>query len=79
MSRPQTPGYTVRRPPINTALNAATSGISRATTPAKNVITLEEWERQTALSDSQLQSISLVKERLSERPLPEKVAPAHSA
>jgi hypothetical protein len=34
---------------------------------------LEEWERIAPLSDDQLASIAVVKEKLGQRPLPEKV------
>ena len=77
MSRPQTPAYTVRRPPINSALNAAVgTGISRTGSPSKPVMSLEEWESKAPLTDEQIQSISIVKEKLGHRPLPEKVHPA---
>jgi len=70
MSRPHTPAYTVRRPPINQPTGA---GIARVTTPTRPVITLDEWENKTTLNDSQLQSVTFVKEKLGERPFPEKV------
>lgn len=77
MSRPQTPGYTVRRPPINTQLDRTVS--SRAGTPQRPIISLEDWESKTPLSDDQLQSISRVKETLGERPFPAKFVHAESS
>ena len=85
MSRPHTPAFNIRRPPINTSSLSLTSSvnnnasssnlaISRSVTPlSRNVISLEDWESKAPLSDAQLQSIALVRERLGERPLPEKV------
>ncbi|KAK1927132.1 Sec34-like family-domain-containing protein [Papiliotrema laurentii] len=73
MSRPQTPSYAVRRPPLNAALNTAVgSGISRGGSPSKPVITLDEWEFKAPLTDTQLQSIAVVKDKLGQRPLPKK-------
>lgn len=60
--------YSIRRP----GLNAPAAGSSRSSTPNRG-ITLEEWESRAPLSDKQLQSISVVKERLGNRPLPQKV------
>lgn len=75
MSRPQTPSYAVRRPPLNAALNTAVgSGISRGGSPSKPVITLDEWEFKAPLTDTQLQSIAVVKDKLGQRPLPKKVS-----
>jgi len=70
MSRPHTPAYTVRRPPIG---QGSGSGIARTTTPSRPIITLDEWESKTSLNENQLQSIAFVKEKLGERPFPEKV------
>jgi hypothetical protein len=37
-------------------------------------VSLEEWERLAPLTDEQVQSIALVKEKLAQRPLPDKVS-----
>lgn len=79
MSRSSTPSYQIRRPGISTSLNqssaAASASTSRANTPlGRTVISLEEWESKAPLSDEQLSTIGLVKDRYSERPLPEKVS-----
>jgi len=71
MSRPTTPGgFNLRRQPIGSG------STSRATTPlsSKPVISLEEWEARSPLSDEQVQSITFVREQFGERPLPEKVS-----
>ncbi len=84
MSRPHTPAFNIRRTPINTSslnLTSVTTSSSQATpsrsaTPSitsRHVISLEEWESRAPLSNEQLQSISLVKDRFGERPVPEKV------
>ncbi|ORX38511.1 Sec34-like family-domain-containing protein [Kockovaella imperatae] len=68
MSRPGTPQYAVRRPPVNSSSNT-----TRSTTPTvRNVMTLEKWESLCPLTDEQVQSIGEVKERLGQRPLPSK-------
>ncbi|WRT68392.1 uncharacterized protein IL334_005368 [Kwoniella shivajii] len=77
MSRSSTPPYQIRRPNIGSGLNlASTNGstsTSRVPTPlGRAVISLDEWESKAPLSDEQLQSISIVKEKFGERPLPEK-------
>lgn len=72
MSRPATPGgFNLRRAPITSGSATA----SRANTPIqpRQVVSLEEWESKSPLSDEQVQSIAVVKERFGERPLPEKV------
>lgn len=73
MSRPATPGgFNLRRTPLPAGSGAA----SRAGTPlaSKPVISLEEWEARSPLSDEEVQSIALVKERFGERSLPDKVS-----
>lgn len=72
MSRPATPGgFNLRRTPLPSGSGAA----SRSSTPlSKPVISLEEWESKAPLSDEEVQSIVLVKERFGERSLPEKVS-----
>ncbi|WVR07593.1 hypothetical protein IAU60_004635 [Kwoniella sp. DSM 27419] len=76
MSRPTTPGYQIRRPNLSSSTNLASAGsasTSRAGTPlSRGVLSLDEWESRSPLSDEQLQSLSTVKERFSERPLPDK-------
>jgi hypothetical protein len=75
MSRTSTPAYTVRRPGINTT--PGSSQPSRLGSPSlagRPVISLEEWESKTQLSDEQLSSITYVKEKLGTRPFPEKVS-----
>jgi hypothetical protein len=68
MSRPNTPGYSIRRPPLGSGTS------SRAGTPlGKPVISLEEWEARSPLSDEQVQSITFVRDQFSERKLPDKV------
>ncbi|WWD19057.1 hypothetical protein CI109_103515 [Kwoniella shandongensis] len=86
MSRPHTPAYQIRRQGLNNAssLNltsaAGSHASSRAATPlGKAVISLEEWESRSPLSDEQLQSISVVKEKFGERSLPEKFTKAESS
>ncbi|ORY35518.1 Sec34-like family-domain-containing protein [Naematelia encephala] len=71
MSRSSTPAYNFRRAPIG---NGRASQPSRSATPTlgRNTITLEEWESKAPLSDEQLGSISVVKDKLAQRPLPEK-------
>ncbi|WVQ81860.1 hypothetical protein IAT38_003987 [Cryptococcus sp. DSM 104549] len=54
---------------------AGSASTSRAGTPAlggRAVISLEEWESKSQLSDEQLGSIGVVRERFGERGLPEK-------
>lgn len=74
MSRPQTPaaGFNLRRQPINSQSGAST----RPATPqaAKPLVSLEDWEAKAPLSDDQVQGIAAVKDKLSQRPLPEKVS-----
>jgi len=71
MSRPQTPAYIARQ--SRTASNF--QGSNRSSTPiAKQVVSLEEWERLAPLDDGQLQSINVVKEKYSEREYPENVS-----
>ncbi|WVQ74956.1 hypothetical protein IAR50_004564 [Cryptococcus sp. DSM 104548] len=77
MSRPTTPAYTVRRQGYNSSLNtpaSATASTSRTGTPAPRnpVISLDEWESKALLSDEQLGSIAVVKDRYGDRPLPAK-------
>ncbi|KAK8854795.1 hypothetical protein IAR55_003534 [Kwoniella newhampshirensis] len=87
MSRPQTPAYQIRRQGLNhnpssltLTSTAGSASNSRAATPlGKAVISLEEWESRSPLSDEQLQSIGLVKERFGERELPEKFVKAESS
>ena len=74
MSRSQTPSYAVRRPPIS--VNSTVVAQSRSSTPlARTVISLEDWESKSPLSDEQVQSISQVREKYAQRPLPAKVSP----
>ena len=73
MSRPQTPAYAVRRPQLNTSVGSNFQTSRSATPLSRTVISLEEWEAKAPLTDEQVQSISLVKEKLGTRPLPEKV------
>lgn len=71
MSRPATPGgLNLRRTPL-----PRSGGTSRAGTPlaAKPVLSLEDWEARAPLSDEEVQSIGLVKQRFGERALPDKV------
>ncbi|WWC71562.1 uncharacterized protein I206_105520 [Kwoniella pini CBS 10737] len=77
MSRSSTPSYQPRRPNLGSGLNlpstAGSTSTSRVPTPlSRGGISLDEWESKSPLTDSQLQSISIVKEKFSERPLPEK-------
>ncbi|BEI85442.1 hypothetical protein CcaverHIS002_0508430 [Cutaneotrichosporon cavernicola] len=74
MSRPATPGgFNLRRTPL-----PQSGAASRAGTPlaAKHVISLGDWEARAPLSDDEVQSITLIKERFSERPLPDKFSQA---
>jgi hypothetical protein len=72
MSRPTTPGgFNLRRTPLPQSGSASRAGTPLA---AKPVISLEDWEARAPLSDEEVQSIGLVKERFGERPLPEKVS-----
>lgn len=72
MQRSSTPAYQVRRPPLQTSLGSGTT--SRSTTPlVRTNVTLDEWESRAPLSDEAIQSVVSVKERLAERPLPDKV------
>lgn len=73
MSRPATPSaFNLRRQPLQSGSGAS----SRAGTPlaSKPLISLEEWESKAPLSDEQVQSISAVKDKFSQRPMPEKVS-----
>ncbi|WWC63290.1 uncharacterized protein I303_105890 [Kwoniella dejecticola CBS 10117] len=77
MSRAGTPPYQARRAPFGSNLNlpstAGSTSTSRVPTPlGRGVISLDEWESKSPLTDEQLQSISLVKEKFGQRPLPEK-------
>nr|XP_019044681.1 hypothetical protein I302_06594 [Kwoniella bestiolae CBS 10118]OCF23611.1 hypothetical protein I302_06594 [Kwoniella bestiolae CBS 10118] len=79
MSRSSTPPFQLRRPNLGSGLNlasgagAGSTSTSRVPTPlGRGVISLDEWESKAPLSDEQLQSISVVKEKYGERPLPEK-------
>ncbi|KAL7422762.1 Golgi transport complex subunit 3 [Cryptotrichosporon argae] len=72
MSRPTTPGFSLRRQPL---ASTSSAGASRAATPlASRGISLEEWERSAPLSDEQLQSVSRIKDAFGQRPLPQKFA-----
>ncbi|KAK6910494.1 hypothetical protein I203_104526 [Kwoniella mangroviensis CBS 8507] len=80
MSRSSTPPFQLRRPNLGSGLNLASgaggqgsTSTSRVPTPlGRGVISLDEWEGKSPLTDDQLQSISIVKEKYGERPLPEK-------
>ncbi|CAK9781075.1 Sec34-domain-containing protein [Cutaneotrichosporon oleaginosum] len=70
MSRPTTPGgFNLRRTPLPQSGTASRSGTPLA---AKPIISLEDWESRAPLSDEEVQSIGLVRERFGERSLPEK-------
>lgn len=78
MSRSTTPAYQLRRPALHIPSASASSTASRAGTPpssntsAKQIISLDEWESKSPLSDEQIGSIGAVKARFGERDLPEK-------
>ncbi|WWC90718.1 uncharacterized protein L201_005655 [Kwoniella dendrophila CBS 6074] len=77
MSRSSTPPFQLRRPNLGSNLNlaagAASASTSRVPTPlGRTGISLDEWESKSPLTEEQLQSISIVKEKFGERPLPEK-------
>ncbi|OWZ31050.1 hypothetical protein C343_03746 [Cryptococcus neoformans C23] len=78
MSRSTTPAYQLRRPALNISSAPASSTASRVGTPpssntaAKQVVSLDEWESKSPLSNEQIGSIGAVKTRFGERDLPEK-------
>lgn len=77
MSRPTTPGFNLRRPGIQTTTLTSTSSLGGGrSTPSlgKQTISLEDWERLAPLTDEQVQSIAMIKEKYGERPYPEKVS-----
>ncbi|RXK41165.1 hypothetical protein M231_01569 [Tremella mesenterica] len=79
MSRNDGPSYSIRRAPLNAVASSSTQ--SRSNTPNSRGITLEDWEAKAPLTDKQLQSINVVKDKIGQRPLPSRFTqpPAGSA